>query len=350
MRGVVFLGERELELREFPDPTPGPGEVVLAIRASGMCGSDLHAYRAPRSGGAAAALGLSGLRGPVIAGHEPCGVVAARGPGVPETLAPIGQRVMNHHYKGCGACRHCRTGWSQLCRAGIVVYGITGHGGHAPFMLAPASTLVPLPDELGFEEGAAVSCGTGTAYQALKRLDVSGRDTLAVFGQGPVGLSATLLGAAMGARVVAVDVGPERRALARELGADAVVDPRAADPVAALHDLTRGEGVDAALDCTGVAEARVAAVRSARTWGRVGFVGEGGTVTLDVSQHLLRRQLTLHASWTFSTVLQEECARFVVDRRVPLGRLLTHRFRLEQAAEAYRLFDTQTTGKGVFLP
>ncbi len=349
MKGVVFLGERELELREFPDPTPGPGEVVLAMKASGMCGSDLHAYRASRQGSVAASLGLGAGGGPVIAGHEPCGVVVARGAGVPEALVPLGARVMNHHYRGCGACKHCRAGWSQLCPRGIVVYGVTGHGGHAPFMKVPASTLVPLPDELGFEEGAAISCGTGTAYGALARLDVSGRDTLAVFGQGPVGLSATLLGTAMGARVVAIDVVPERRRLAEEFGADAVIDPKEADPVAALRDLTGGEGVDAALDCTGHPEARAAAVRSARTWGRVCFVGEGGTVTLDVSQDLLRRQLTLLASWTFSTVGQEECARFVVRRQIPLRRLLTHRFALDQAADAYRLFDTQTTGKGVFV-
>ena len=349
MRGVVFRGDRELELRDFPDPTPGPGEVVLAMKASGMCGSDLHAYRASRSGDAAASLGLGGGGGPVIAGHEPCGVVAARGAGVPETLAPIGARVMNHHYKGCGACKHCRAGWSQLCPRGIVVYGVTGHGGHAAFMKVPASALVPLPDELGFEEGAAISCGTGTAYGALARLGVSGRDTLAVFGQGPVGLSATLLGTAMGARVVAIDLVPERRRLAKEFGADAVIDPKEVDPVAALRDLTDGEGVDAALDCTGQPEARAAAVRSARTWGRVCFVGEGSTVTLDVSPDLLRRQLTLLASWTFSTVGQEECARFVVKRQIPLQRLLTHRFTLDQAADAYRLFDTQTTGKGVFV-
>ena len=348
MRGVVFLGERELEVREFADPTPGEGEVVLAMKASGMCGSDLHAYRASRQGGMAAALGLGGKGGPVIAGHEPCGEVVARGPGVPEAAAPIGQRVMQHHYKGCGLCAHCRTGWSQLCRAGIVVYGITGHGGHAQFMVCPASTLVPLPEPLSYEEGASISCGTGTAYQALKRLDVSGRDTVAVFGQGPVGLSATMLGRAMGARVIAVDLGPERRTLATELGADAALDPRAADPVAALHELTRGEGVDVAVDCTGHPEARLQAVRSTRTWGRVGFVGEGGQVTLDVSQHLLRRQLTVHASWTFPTVGQAECARFVVDRKIPLQRLLTHRFTLDQASAAYRLFDTQTTGKGFF--
>jgi len=331
MKGVVFLGNRKLELREFPDPTPGPGEVVLAIKASGMCGSDLHPYRAV--GNAAAALGLGG----------------SGGPGVAEEDAPLGRRVMNHHYKGCGRCKHCRVGWSQLCRSGIVVYGMTGHGAHAPYMKVPAGTLVPLPDTLSFEEGAAISCGTGTAYGALKRLEVSGRDTLAVFGQGPVGLSATILGSAMGARVIAVDIARERLTLAREFGADAVVNAKETDPVAALHELTRGEGVEASMDCTGTPEARVAAVRSAATWGRVCFVGEGNTTTFDISQDMIRKQLTLHASWTFSTVGQEECARFIAGRKIRLERLLTHRFKLEQADEAYRLFDTQTTGKGVFV-
>src|SRR5262244_1923654 len=272
MRGVVFLGNRKLELREFPDPTPGPGEVVLAIKASGMCGSDFHAFRA--AGNPAASLGLGGGGGPVIAGHEPCGVVHAVGAGVDPGL--VGQRVMNHHYKGCGRCKHCRGGWSQLCRKGITVYGVTGHGGHADFMKAPAFTCVPLPDALGFEEGAAVSCGTGTAYGALRRLDVSGRDTLAVFGQGPVGLSATLLGRALGARIIAVDISPERLALAKQFGADAVVNSRETDPVKAIKDLTRGEGAQTTMDCTGLPEPRVAAVKSAATWGRMCFVGEGG--------------------------------------------------------------------------
>ena len=349
MQGVVFLGERALELREFPDPAPGPGEVVLEIKASGMCGSDLHPYRAPRGGGAAASLGLGGSAGPVIAGHEPCGVVAAVGAGVPESAAVVGQRVMNHHYKGCQRCRHCRTGWSQLCRGGITVYGITGNGAHARYMKAPAATCVPLPDEMSFAEGAAVSCGTGTAYQALKRIGVSGRDTLVVFGQGPVGLSATLLGVAMGARVIAVDLSPERRKLAQNFGAAETIDPKAADVVAAVHALTGGQGAECTMDCTGNAEARVAALRCADTWGRVALVGEGGQTTFDVSQQMLRRQLTIHASWTFSTTLQEECARYIVSRKVPLKKLITERWQLGQAAEAYALFDKQSTGKGVFV-
>jgi len=348
MRGAVFLGNRKVEVRNFPDPTPGPGEVVIEMKASGMCGSDLKFYRSP-PGAAQAALGLGGSAEPFIAGHEPCGVVAARGPGVAEREAPIGQRVMDHHYAGCGVCKHCRVGWSQLCREGIVVYGVTANGGHAEYLKVPARTLVPLPDELSFIEGAAVSCGTGTAYGALRRMHLAGGATLAVFGQGPVGLSATLLGARMGAHVIAVETNAERLALAKRFGADVVVDASKGDVEKQLKDLTRGEGVDLAIDCTGVAAARLAAVRAAKTWGTVCFVGEGGDVTLDVSRDMLRKQLTLIGSWTFSAMGQAECARFVADNKIPLEPIFTHRWKLEQAAEAYSVFDTQSTGKGVIV-
>src|SRR5438132_167889 len=219
MKGVVFVGNRKLELRDFPDPTPGPGEVVLEIKASGLCGSDLKFYRAP-PGGAAASLGL-GAGAIVIAGHEPCGVVAAVGPGVEPKQARVGQRVMQHHYRGCGVCPHCATGWMQLCVEGVAeVYGATGHGAHARYMKCPARTLVPLPDELSFDAGAAIACGTGTAWAALHRLGLSGDHTIAIFGQGPVGLSATLLASEMGARVIALDTCDERLSRADEFGAD----------------------------------------------------------------------------------------------------------------------------------
>jgi threonine dehydrogenase-like Zn-dependent dehydrogenase len=346
MKGVVFLGDCELALEDFPDPTPGPGEVVLAMKASGMCGSDLHAYRAPK--GRRFSIGRA-AEGPVIAGHEPCGMVVAVGTGVTEREARIGQRMMCHHYKGCGVCGHCRSGWSQLCEEGFVAYGISGHGGHANYLKVPASTLVPLPDELSYETGAAISCGTGTAYGALRRMNLSGRDTIAVFGQGPVGLSGTQLAVAMGARVIALDVAAERLNRAKEFGADAVIDPNATDPVLAIRELTHGRGAELTLDTSGAPTARASAVRATKTWGTCCFVGEGSTVTLDVSNDMLRRQITLLASWTFSTVGQAECARFVVDRGIDVDRLFTHSWNLEQADEAYRLFAAQKTGKGVFV-
>jgi threonine dehydrogenase-like Zn-dependent dehydrogenase len=289
------------------------------------------------------------VSGPVIAGHEPCGVVAAVGSAVDGNVTRVGDRVMVHHYAGCGTCRHCQTGWTQMCAKGSTVYGITGHGAHAPYMQVPAYTLVALPDELGFATGAAISCGTGTAYQALRRMYLAGGDTVAIVGQGPVGLSATQLAAAMGARVIALDISAERLARAKEFGAEALIDPKVDEPIAAIKALTHGAGADKTLDTSGTAAGRLIAVRGARAWGTACFVGEGGDVSIDVSPDMLRKQLTIVASWTFSTVLQADCARFIADRKIDVDHLFTHRWQLSQADEAYRLFDQQSSGKGVFL-
>ena len=349
MRGVVFHGECEVEIMQFPDPEPGPGEVVIEMKASGMCGSDLHQYRRKKGGGAAAT-GLPVNADPVIVGHEPAGIVAAVGAGVEPRLATVGQRVMIHHYQGCTTCNHCRSGWTQLCQeVPIKVYGNNAHGGHAQYLKVPANTVLPLPDALSFAAGAAIACGTGTAYGALRRANLSGNDTIAVFGQGPVGLSATQLAVAMGARVIALDVSPERLARAKQFGAWETVDPRSNDAAARIRDLTDGRGADATFDTSSSPDARIAAIRASKVWGTMVCVGEGGDVRIDVSPDLLRRQLTVVGSWTFSTIGQAECARFVVERGVDVDALFTDHWRLDQADEAYDLFNKQTGGKGVFL-
>lgn len=335
MRGLVFPGNEQVAIREFPDPTPHAGEVVIAMRASGMCGSDLHPYRAGQS--------------TYVTGHEPCGVVAEVGPGVSEVQARPGQRVMVHHYWGCGVCKQCRIGYTQMCAKGSRVMGSSANGGNADYLLAPATSLVNLPDELTFAEGAAISCGTGTAYSALKRLDVSGRDTLAIFGQGPVGLAATQLATAMGARVIAIDPLAERRALASELGAEVAIDPSAQPVVEAIRELTHGEGADATLDCTGQPEPRANCTKAARAWGRACFVGERGTATFDMTPDVIHKQLTMYGSWTFNPVLLAECARFAVDRRIPLHKVFTESFTLDEADVAFQKFAARGIGKGVFV-
>jgi 2-desacetyl-2-hydroxyethyl bacteriochlorophyllide A dehydrogenase len=340
MRGVVFVGDREIAMRELPKPVPGPGEVVLAMKASGLCGSDLRPYRSPQT-----QRGDPAMR--AIGGHEPCGVVAEIGPGV--SSVNVGERVMMHHYTGCGTCNMCRIGYTQMCLHHHEVYGFTKDGGHQDFLRVPASTCVPLPDALGFEEGAACACGTGTAFHALKRLGLSGIDTIAIFGQGPVGLSATQFAAAMGARIIAVDVMAERLELASHLGADVTLNANADPPVEAIRELTHGEGADATLDATGIPAVRLNAVDSARLWGKVCFVGEGNTTTFDVSPQIIHKQLTIYGSWTFSLSGLAEVANFVVERHVPLKDLITHRFTLDQAAEAYRLFDSGRTGKVILV-
>jgi threonine dehydrogenase-like Zn-dependent dehydrogenase len=178
---------------------------------------------------------------------------------------------------------------------------------------------------------------------------LSGNDIIAIFGQGQVGLAGTQFAKAMGARVIALDVNPQRLERAKAFGADEVVDPGSNDPVAAIKDLTHGRYADLTLDTSSNPEARLNAIRSTKVWGTMCFVGEGGDVKIDVSPHLLRRQLTLIASWTFSNIIQAECAQFVVERKIDVDRLFTHRWKLDQAEEAYKLFDHQSDGKGVFL-
>ena len=154
MPGVVFLGDRAVEVREFTVPTPGRDEVVVRMRASGMCGSDLHFLRRPPAPGA----------GGIIQGHEPCGEIHVLGADVPATWS-VGQRVMIHHYWGCGSCEDCSSGWAQMCRV-EPVQTLSGnvHGAHAPFVRVAARTLLPLPDAISFKAGAAIGCGTGTAW------------------------------------------------------------------------------------------------------------------------------------------------------------------------------------------
>ena len=310
MKGIVFLGNKKLELQNFDDPTPGPDDVILEIQASGMCGSDLKFYRANAG---PSSLGLGGDDKPVIAGHEPCGIIVEIGSNVPKNLFYKGMRVMQHHYQGCGTCVHCSTGWQQLCDEGVkAVFGVTGHGAHAKYMKCPVSTIVPLRDDISFIAGAAISCGTGTAWGALDRLDLRASQTIAIFGMGPVGLSAVMLAHKMGTKVIALDTNIKRLDRSLEFGADIAINPEKSDDVLKeIKDLTNGLGVHASIDASSSPVARSNSVKCVRTWGKACFVGEGGDVTLDVSNDLLRRQVTLIGSWTFSKHGQAECANFV---------------------------------------
>ena len=237
-----------------------------------------------------------------------------------------------------------------MCLDGTTVFGSSGHGAHARYMRVPVATLVPLPEELSFTTGAAISCGTGTAYGALRRLQLQGGETIAIFGQGPVGLSATQLATAMGAKVIALDISSKRLEMAKTFGATEIINANANDPVSAIRELTHGEGAHKTLEASSAPSARQAAVQAVRSWGVACFVGERGNVALDVSPDLLRRQVTLLGSWTFSTQGQSDCAEFVADNNIDVEALFTDTWSLDQAQQAYEKFDTQTTGKGVIIP
>ncbi|AKS33711.1 zinc-dependent alcohol dehydrogenase family protein [Mycolicibacterium goodii] len=338
MRGLVFEGERRISLEEFPDPKPGVGEIVLRVTASGMCGSDLHYYRAEAGSGEPTCIG----------GHEPAGIVEELGAGVDPSQFSVGDRVMVHHYAGCGRCASCRSGWTQMCTTQpAVVYGKNAHGAHAPYMTVAAQSALPLAESLSDAAGAAIGCGTGTAWGALERLDEVGGADLVVFGQGPVGLSVTMLAAARGARVIAVDIADGRLEQARVFGATDTINSTVTDPVQAIADLTGGRGASAAVESSGATAAASAALESLAPWGRMCVIGLGGRVEIDV-RRFLSRQVTVATSWSLSSVQQLRCAEFIARQDLPVDALFSHRWTLDQAVEAYTEFDKQLSGKGVF--
>ena len=338
MPGVFLPGSRRVEIRDVEIPEPGPGQVLLRTRASSICGSDLRAIYRPVDQG----VGPEAYRG-VIAGHEPSGEVERVGPGV--TRWAPGDRVVVYHIAGCGQCRDCRSGWMISCpMPERAAYGWQRDGGHAPYLLAEERTLVRLPEPLTFLDGAMVACGLGTAYAACRRVEVSGRDRVLVTGLGPVGIGAALLSQRLGAQVVGVEAVPERQELAARLGIE-VVEP----DDAVLRQRTDGHGFEVAIECSGHPDARVLALRSAREWGRVAFVGEGGTVSFDVSPLVIHPQLTIVGSWVCSITQMEELIELLVRWDLHPDVMVTDRFPLEEAEAAYRLADAGRAGKVAIL-
>src|SRR5664280_3924727 len=171
MKAAFLPGNSTVEMKSVSVPSPGHGEVLISVKASTICGSDIRAIYHEHLG-----KGPEGYQG-VIAGHEPCGQIVEVGPGC-RRLA-LGNRVVVYHVAGCGVCAECQHGYLIGCSdPSRAAYGWQRDGGHAQYLLAEERTCIPLPDELSFVDGALVSCGFGTAYEGLLRLGVSGGDRL----------------------------------------------------------------------------------------------------------------------------------------------------------------------------
>ena len=339
MTGAILPGNSTVEFREFDVPTPGYGQVLIRMQASSICGSDIRAIYREHLG-----KGPEGYRN-VIAGHEPCGQITETGPGCKRFKA--GDRVVVYHISGCGVCDECKHGYMISCRSEKrAAYGWQRDGGHADYMLAEENTCVLLPDNLTYVDGALVACGFGTAWEALTRMGVSGRDRMLITGLGPVGLAAAMLGKALGVtEIIGTDISQRRLELARSLGlADHVLqaDDNAFDEILRLTD---GIGCEGAMDCSGAASARLLALQGTRDWGRCAYVGEGGSVSFDVSKFLIHKQITLYGSWVTSLQHMEELVERLSRWNLHPENTVTHRFPLSKTADAYRLADEGQSGK-----
>lgn len=343
MTGVVLPGNSSVEFRQQPVPKPGYGQVLVRMKASSICGSDIRAIYREHLG-----VGDEAYQG-VIAGHEPCGQIEAVGPGCKKFGA--GDRVVLYHISGCGVCEDCQAGYMISCHTPHrAAYGWQRDGGHAEFLLAEENTCVSLPDNLSYVDGALVACGFGTAWEALTRINVDGRDRLLITGLGPVGLAAAMLGRALGAsQIIGVDVSPGRINLARELK---LVDEAFRSDGGALDKIkaaTGGKGCEASIDCSGASSARKLALQGTRQWGRCVFVGEGNDISFDVSPLLIHPQITLFGSWVTSVPHMEELLERLSRWDLHPEKTVTHRFSLAQAAEAYDVADKGQSGKVVIV-
>jgi 2-desacetyl-2-hydroxyethyl bacteriochlorophyllide A dehydrogenase len=249
-----------LELHEVPIPTPGSRDVLVRVKAAGICHSDAH-YRA----------GISSAEPlPMTLGHEVAGVIEQVG-GEVNTAKP-GDRVCLHYLATCGECDWCRRGNEQFCRNAQMI-GKHRAGGFAEFIRMPARSVFALPDEIPFPQGAIMMCSSATSLHALRQARLRPGESVAVFGAGGLGSSAIQLAQSLGAATVfAVDINPRKLELAAALGATPV-NAASNDPVAAIHALTHGRGVDVALEHVGRPLTMQQAVRSLAIKGRAALVG-----------------------------------------------------------------------------
>ncbi len=337
MRGVVYLGDSEVEVRDFDCPVPGPGQVVIEMRVAGLCGSDLHKYHSSRE--------WARERNGMISGHEPAGVVADVGRDV-ENVSE-GDRVCVYHTVGCGHCAVCVSGTPVFC-SNQGAFGRTRDGSHADYMLTDARYCMPLPDNVSFAVGTQLACTAGTAFSAVNKVSKRHGDPLAVFGLGPVGLTTLLMGEAMGYRTFGVDISPYRVDLARRIGSGVVINAKENDPVETIEAMTGGRGAAGVVECSGSGAARTQAAAVAGLHGSVVYVGAGAaSLEIDFAD-ILGKELTLRGNSVYSMGAYYDAVAFLQAHRVPLDEIVTHRFHIEHASEAFAVFDRGETGKVIF--
>jgi len=323
----------EPALTEVPEPVCPRDGVIVEVRACGVCRSDHHAWK-----GADPDVAL-----PHIMGHEFAGVVAEVGPDC-RSLA-VGDRITAPFILSCGTCADCRTGQPTVCDAQSVI-GFTFHGAFAERMALPMADFnaVRLPDALDFVPAAGMGCRVTTAWRALTdRAALRPGEWVAVHGGGGVGLSAIMLASALGARVVGVDVSPAALDMAREAGANAVLNAREVDDVgAALREITGG-GAHVSLEALGMAETFSNSLKSLRKLGRhvqIGMpVGAHSIVPLPLLDLVYARQLTLHGMRGLGASGFGDLLGLIEAGRFDPARLVTRTIALSQAGAALREMD-----------
>jgi len=339
MRALVFRGVNDIGLERVSVPRPGPGEAVIRVTLTTICGTDLHILK-----------GEYPVKPGLVIGHEPVGVIHELGVGL--SGYTVGDRVLVGAITPCGQCNYCLGGDLSQCGGAIGgwKFGNTINGAQAEFLLVPnaQANLAKIPDDLADEQVVLLADIASTGISAAESGDVQIGDTVAVFAQGPIGLCATAGAKLKGAGlIVAVESDPVRAAMAIRMGADVVVNHLTTEPVQEIRRITGGRGVDVAIEALGTQETFEGALRVLRAGGTLSSLGVySGKLSVPVEP--FAAGLGDHKIVTTLCPGGKERMRRLIELvrhgRIDLRPLLTHTFPLDRITEAYKLFAARQEG------
>lgn len=334
MKAAIFHGAHQpLTVEERPMPDPGPGEVLVKVAACGVCHTDLHfidhgvpTFKKP----------------PLVLGHEASGVASSIGAGVIRWKP--GDRVLLPAVYGCGQCRMCRVGRENVCD-NMVFFGSSVDGAYAEYVIAPAHSMISMPDEIPLVEGAIIADATTTPFHAVvNRGRVNPGDAVVVFGCGGIGLNCVQIAAAVGGQVIAVDIADHKLEWARKLGAKAAVNPGGVERLdKELRKLTGG-GADVAFECIGNPATQEQAFNSVRTGGRLVVVGSADKPMSLNTGKLMFREIEIVGSLGCRAVDYPRVIDLARQGKIKVAELVTARFPLDRINDA---FDTLRRGEGI---
>jgi len=336
----VAPGVGHIELREIPEPTPGPGQVKIRVQAAGLCGTDIHIYKDEYK-----------CAPPVVLGHEIAGEVADVGAGVADV--PPGTPVTTETYFAtCGECRYCRNGQPNLCldRRSI---GSHVHGGFTQYVVVPAQNVHPLPPSVDFGAGALTEPLTCVVHGVLDERTVAAGDVAVIAGPGAIGLLTLQVVKATGATVIVLgtDADAHRLQLARELGADYTVNVQHDEPHMLLADLTdEGLGADVVYECSGAGAAARQLLDLVRRRGRYVQIGLfGQPITWDLDQ-VCYKELRVTGSFATVPASWHRALRLLASGAVQTEPLITHSFPVTEWQDAFDTFESKRGVKTLLTP
>jgi L-iditol 2-dehydrogenase len=322
VKALVYEGPWQMPVHERPTPEPGPGEVVVAVRAAGICGSDVHGY-----------VGATGRRRPgIVMGHEAAGEITAVGPDVEDRH--VGDRVALRSILPCGVCDECRAGRTNVCanRKGL---GMHLDGAYADAVLVPAALAMPIADNVSYEQAAVIE-PLGVALHAVGLTPFGPDDDVAIIGAGAIGLLALLAVRDRGAgRIVMTDRSRHRLALAHRLGADVTIEARKGDPSEAIREATDGDGAAAVIEAVGIGPTVEQSIRGARLGGHVTWVGNSAPTVELPMQEVVTRELTIRGAYG-SSVEFDEAADLIAIGRIDVRPLIEQVAPLEDGPSIFR--------------